>query len=158
MSGGTFVYDGHPHQATATATGVNGEALAPISITYNRSAEAPTNGGSYDVVATFAAAGNYALKSANATIVIGQAAANLTFGALTFSYDGHLHAANVSATGVNGEALGPITVTYSGQPTAPTHGGSYAVVASCAEKHELRRRLGVVDSDDRSGGTDREGR
>ena len=59
VSSAQHIYDGPPHPAAATATGVNGAVLGPVTFTYNGSRTAPVNAGTYDVVATFAGDVNY---------------------------------------------------------------------------------------------------
>jgi uncharacterized repeat protein (TIGR03803 family) len=68
--GGTFVYDGAPHAAAATATGVAGEDLGPVAVTYNGSAAAPTEPASYNVGATYSGSANYEAATATASLVI----------------------------------------------------------------------------------------
>ncbi|MBI3409371.1 MAG: hypothetical protein HY040_13605 [Planctomycetes bacterium] len=132
VDGGTFNYDGQTHEATASATGVNGEDLGPVDITYNGSPDAPLNAGSYSVVASFAGDDNYNAATQTATLTILKADPTLTVDAGTFVYDGQTHEATASATGVNGEDLGLVSITYNGSPDAPFNAGSYAVVASFA--------------------------
>ena len=48
-------YDGKAHAATATVIGVLGENLGAAALTYNGKANVPQDGGSYAVVASFAA-------------------------------------------------------------------------------------------------------
>ena len=67
--GGTFTFDGQPHPATGTVTGVNGEDLGAPSFTYNGSASAPVGVGFYAVSATYAGDSNYEPASNNATSV-----------------------------------------------------------------------------------------
>jgi len=71
INGGTYSYDGDPHSATGEVLGVNKAYLGTPSFTYNGSSSAPVDAGTYAVVASYAAAGNYAASSANATLVIG---------------------------------------------------------------------------------------
>jgi len=71
--GGTITYDGLSHAIRATAIGVDG--TTPISgaftYTYNGSATAPVNPGSYTAIANFASSDpNYVSSSASTTITI----------------------------------------------------------------------------------------
>ena len=43
VTGGTFIYDGNPHPATGSVTGVNGSDLGTPTFTYNGSPGAPVN-------------------------------------------------------------------------------------------------------------------
>jgi uncharacterized repeat protein (TIGR01451 family) len=74
VTGGTFTYDGSPHAATASATGVGGATLTPVTITYNGSSSAPVNAGTYSVLAEFAGDANYASATATASLTIAKAA------------------------------------------------------------------------------------
>ncbi len=71
--GGTILWDGNPHPATATVVGIDGVTppAGTIVITYNGSTTPPVNGGSYSVVATFTSAdSNYANATATTKITI----------------------------------------------------------------------------------------
>jgi hypothetical protein len=114
LTGGTFTYDGQPHAATASVTGVGGVALTPVSVTYNGSTAVPVSAGSYNVVATFAGDANHASASATATITIGQAVATLSWNApAAIGYGTPLGAPQLNAT-----ASVPGTFAYS--PAAGT--------------------------------------
>jgi Concanavalin A-like lectin/glucanases superfamily/MBG domain (YGX type)/Bacterial Ig-like domain (group 3)/IPT/TIG domain/MBG domain len=78
-AGGTFTYDGQPHPATGSVTGLNGMSIGTPSFTYNGSAQPPVAAGSYAVVASFAGNANYEPASASATIAIGKASVVLTW-------------------------------------------------------------------------------
>ena len=73
----TFVYDGQPHPASGTVTGLGGEMLGPLTFTYNDSPEPPVDPGTYAVVASFEGNTNYEAASANAVITILPAPAGL---------------------------------------------------------------------------------
>lgn len=123
-------YDGHPHAASASATGVQGEPLGPITITYDGQSDPPVSAGSYTVVASLAAGGNYTAATATRTLVIGKATPVISVTGGTYEYDGQPHAAVASAVGVTGEDLGPVSLTYNGAAAAPVNGGTYAVIAA----------------------------
>ena len=64
-TGGSFVYNGNPHGGAGSATGGKGESLVATlsytgtgATTYGPSATAPTNAGTYQVVAHTAGDGN----------------------------------------------------------------------------------------------------
>ena len=132
VTGGTFTYDGQPHAATGTVTGVDGAILAPATLTYNGSTTVPVNAGTYEVVATFAGDANYEAASATATLTIGKATPTVSATGGIFTYDGQPHAATGSATGIGGATLSPLTFAYNGSADVPVNAGSYAVVASFA--------------------------
>ena len=99
VTGGTFTYDGQPHAASASATGVGGTALTPVAVTYNGSSATPVAAGSYAVEATFAGDATHAPASATATITIGKAAVSLTWGPpAPITYGTALGAAQLAAT------------------------------------------------------------
>ena len=131
-TGGTFTYDGNPHPAGGSVTGVGGAVLGPLAFTYNGAAEAPRNAGTYEVVASFAGNSNYNAASGGATITIAKAAATVTVTGGSFTYDGAAHPATGTVTGVGGATLGPLAFTYNGLEAAPVSAGSYAVVGSYA--------------------------
>ncbi len=68
--GGTFTFDGNPHPATGSVTGVLGEDLGTPTFTYNGGTAAPVAVGTYTVVASFAGNANYLPDSATVTITI----------------------------------------------------------------------------------------
>ena len=63
----TYVYDGQPHPALGTVTGVAGEDLGPLTFAYS-SSTAPVEPGTYAVTASYAGSLNY--RSAHATAAI----------------------------------------------------------------------------------------
>jgi sugar lactone lactonase YvrE len=75
-------YDGTPRAASA----ISDPPGLTITLTYNGSPIPPTNAGSYQVVATAGDADHFG--SSTGTLTIAHAAAQVTFGALTFAYDG----------------------------------------------------------------------
>ena len=116
----TPTFDGSPKPVSVTTT----PAGVPVEVLYAGSATAPTNAGSYSVVATVNSA-NYT-GSASGTLTIAPATATVTLGNLAATYDGTAKAATVT-TSPAGLA---VTVTYNGFETAPAVAGSYDVVAT----------------------------
>jgi hypothetical protein len=83
ITGGTFTYDGQPHPATVTATGVFGESLTDgLSVSYsgnaNGSAGAPVGAGTYSASVQFAGNDNYEAGTASAVIIISRAPLTVT--------------------------------------------------------------------------------
>ena len=116
-------YDGTPKSATATT---DPAGLGVVTITYDGSATAPTNAGSYAVAANLDNA-NYTAPEATGTLVINKAPATINLSNLIQTYDG----TPKSATATTDPAgLGVVTITYDGSTTAPTNAGSYAVAAN----------------------------
>jgi hypothetical protein len=100
----TFTYDGEAHPAVATATGVAGEPLGPLTITYNGNAASPIDPGTYEAVASFAGDDNYAPASATAVITIVPAPAGLSglVAAYGFNEGGGTIAGDASGRGHEG--------------------------------------------------------
>ena len=71
-------YDGNPKAVTVTTSPAN---LSGVSVTYNGSATAPTNAGSYAVVASLANP-NYSAPNATGTLVIDPAGQTIAFPAI----------------------------------------------------------------------------
>ncbi len=94
VMGGTFEYDGLAHPATVMVTGVDGEVLLPVTITYNGSVEAPVSVGVYAVVAAFGGDGNYESVTGVGSIVINPVAPE------TSTLSGHVYR-DVSGNGLN---------------------------------------------------------
>ncbi|HEU5108154.1 MAG TPA: MBG domain-containing protein, partial [Micromonosporaceae bacterium] len=133
LAGGSFVYDGQPHAATASATGVGGVELSPISVTYDGGAAAPVDAGAYVVAATFEGDAYHAARTVTASLTISPAVPTIAIGGGPFVYDGQPHAASVTVTGVGGETLpAAVSLTYAGSTLAPTGVGTYPVQASVA--------------------------
>lgn len=113
-------YDGAAKAVTATTTPVG----LMVNLTYDGSAVAPTNAGSYTVVGTVADA-NYE-GSATSTLVIGKAVAAVTLGDLNQPHDGTPKCATVSTTPSGLLA----TLTYDGSADCPSAVASYTVVGT----------------------------
>jgi hypothetical protein len=73
VNGGSFTYDGQPHAASGSVTGVAGATLEPLTFTYNGVSNAPVNAGVYATIGSFAGDANYEAASGTATITIGKA-------------------------------------------------------------------------------------
>jgi hypothetical protein len=117
-------YNGSPMAATVTTTPAG---LGTVTITYNGSATAPVNAGSYAVVATLTN-DDYQAAPASGTLVIAKATATITVGT-EFVYDGTPKQSSITTAPAG---LTVVTVTYSqnGRPvTNPTEVGVYQVLA-----------------------------
>ncbi|HEY5839427.1 MAG TPA: MBG domain-containing protein [Pyrinomonadaceae bacterium] len=115
-------YNGTPRPATATTTPAG---LAGVSITYTGSATAPTNVGSYSVIASLTN-DNYT-GNATGTLVIAKAAATIALSNLNQTYNGSPRPATATTTPAG---LSGVSITYNGSATAPINAGSYSVVAA----------------------------
>ena len=87
VSGGNFIYDGLPHPATGSVTGVNGESLGTPTFTYSytdndgnvvTSSNPPIEPGYYTVTASFAGNNDYNPAVGTATIMIAFEVRSLT--------------------------------------------------------------------------------
>ena len=109
MADASYVYDGLPHPAIATVTGVGGETLGPLTFTYNGAALAPVEPGSYTVLASYAGSVNYQPASATATITITAAPPGLTglVAAYAFEEGAGLFTGDASGRGHGGRQKRP---------------------------------------------------
>jgi hypothetical protein len=141
--GGTVLYDGNPHPATAAATGVGGANVSGnFAFTYTPpgDAAAPINAGTYGVTVNFTSADpNYANASGSGSVIINQAGSTTTVSVGNATYNGSPHGGTASAIGAGGLNQS-LTVTYAGRngtiypatTTAPTNAGDYTASASFA--------------------------
>lgn len=139
VTGGTHTYDGQPHSASGSVTGVGGVTLSSPTFTYNGSSAVPVNAGSYEVVASFAGDANYQAASATATIVIGQAAPTLSWSEPASIVYGTV----LSAVQLNASSSVPGTFAY-----APAAGTTFVV-----GNHPLSATFTPADSTNYSNGT-----
>jgi hypothetical protein len=120
LSGTNQTYNGSARTVTASTTP---SGLAAF-ITYNGASTAPTNAGSYTVVATVNDA-NYQ-GSTTSTLTVSQASASVSFSGLSQTYDGTARTVTAATSPTNL----PVTITYDGASSAPTNAGTYTVVAT----------------------------
>lgn len=123
LSGLNPTYDGTPKAPIVTTT----PAGLAVSLTYDASSQAPTNAGTYAIVATITEPGY--TGGASGTLVIGKAAATVTLADLTKTYDG----TPKPATATTSPSGLTVNFTYNGSATAPTNVGSYAVVGTISD-------------------------
>jgi MBG domain len=116
-------YGGSPiHVSVATSP----VGLTGVHVTYDGSATAPTNAGTYAVLASLENA-NYEAADASGMLVVAKAHATLALAGLNQTYDGLPREVTVTTDPLG---LPGVSVTYDGSATAPTNAGSYAVVAT----------------------------
>src|SRR5262249_4517570 len=89
-----------------------------------------TNAGAYSVHWAFAGDANYNAAAGDATVALAKANATLHVSGAHATYDGQAHGATATATGVNGEDLGPVALRYNGGAALPVGAGYYAVHAA----------------------------
>jgi uncharacterized repeat protein (TIGR01451 family) len=128
------VYDGTPRLVTATTT----PAGLAVSLSYDGSATAPTNAGSYNVVATITEPGYSG--SASGTLVVSKKVETVTLSSLSATYDGNPHA----ATATTSPDTVAVAITYDGSATAPTNAGSYSVVATVTDANHTGSASGTL--------------
>jgi RHS repeat-associated protein len=123
ITGGTFVYDGNTHPATATVTGVLNDTLTPVAVSYNPGGNGPPlDVGAYTATATFAGDHNYNPAGSSAGITITAAPTSLALSAPTVTYgqDG-LVSVTVSNTSTAPVPTGNVTLSVdSGTPLSGT--------------------------------------
>ena len=129
VTGGDFVYDGQPHAASASATGILDESLGDVVLTYS-SGEAPINAGHHVVTASYPGSANYESAEVDAAIDIARAVPIVAVTGGSFNYDGVDHGATATVTGVLGEDLGTAAITYSPGGAVPHDAGQYMAIAS----------------------------
>jgi rhamnogalacturonan endolyase len=117
------VYDGLPKPVSVVTI----PAGLPVTVTYDGSSSAPTDAGSYAIVATVLHP--HFIGGASDTLVVAKATPTIVLGQLAQTYDGAPKPVTATVT----PAGLPVTVTYDGGATAPIGVGSYAVVATVNE-------------------------
>jgi hypothetical protein len=127
-------FDGTAKNVTATTT----PAGKTVTFTYDGSATAPINAGSYAVVATINDV-NFQ-GSATGTLIIAKATATVTLGSLTQTFTGT--ARNATATTV--PAGKTVTFTYNGSATAPIQVGTYTVVGTISDPNYAGSATGTL--------------
>ena len=134
LAGLVQTYDGSARSVTAVTT----PGGLSVNLTYAGSATAPTNVGSYAIVATISDT-NYQ-GSASGTLVVGKATATVALSNLAQTYDGSARSvtANVTPAGLT------LNLTYAGNATAPIDAGSYAVVATVTDANYTGAASGTL--------------
>jgi RHS repeat-associated protein len=142
-------YNAQPYsQAAATVTGVGDVLIADGTVTFTyyphgsttALASAPTDAGTYDVIANFSGDADYGSAQSNAaTFAIGQATPAVTLNAPGETYNAQPYSqATATVSGIGGVTLtnGAVTLTYyvhgstTALASAPTNAGMYDVVAN----------------------------
>jgi len=127
-------FDGTQKVLSATTSPVG----ISVAVTYNGLNSAPSEPGSYAVVAAVID-GNYQ-GTATGTLVISKKHVAVTLGNLSQTYDGTARAVSVTTN----PAGKTVTVTYGGSSTAPTNAGSYAVVATVVDTNYQGTATGTL--------------
>lgn len=133
VTAGTVPFDGATHGATASVSGVGGEPLGPVVITYDGGAVPPVDAGAYAVAASFAGDANHTPVSAGGSLVITPVMPVVQIGGGVHVFDGLPHPATGTVTGVAGVVLGSPVFTYTpGGQAVPQAPGIYSAVGSYA--------------------------
>ncbi len=121
-----------PVMATTVPTGL------PVALAYDGRSTAPTNAGSYPVVATITDPGY--TGTAAATLTITKAAATVALSNIAQVSDGSPKPVTVLTvpTGI------PVTVTYNGSATPPSAIGVYSVTATITDPNYLGSATGAL--------------
>jgi Subtilase family/MBG domain len=134
LSNLSATYDGTPKQVTATT---NPPGLA-VTYTYNGNATPPTAAGSYSVVGSINDP-KY-IGSQGGTLVVAKAAAKVTLGSLSITYDSTPKTPSVvtSPPGLS------VAFTYDDSTTVPSAAGSYSVVATVNDPNYAGSQAGTL--------------
>ncbi|WP_460613126.1 MBG domain-containing protein [Hymenobacter seoulensis] len=142
VSGYTGTYDGNPHGASGTATGINGTSLGSMLDLGEQFTAVP--GGT--AIWTFNGGRNYHNQSGSVSILLSKATATVAFNeaSLNQTYNGTLRNALAQVTGATGTST--FTYTYDGTSTAPTDvkTGGYQVVATLVNNNYAGSATGVL--------------
>ena len=129
IAGGPFTFDGQAHPAAVTMRGVGGDPLSPDNVLYDGGPDAPVQGGSHTVTASYSGDANYEAATGDGTLVINKATPIMSLADVTVTYDGHPQGVAATVAGVAGGSLTPVVVTYNGSTTTPTDAGTYTADA-----------------------------
>jgi hypothetical protein len=128
-------FDGTPQAVTVTTTPAG---LPGVAITYGGSATAPTNAGSYSVIASLTNA-NYTAPNATGTLAIAKGGSTTVVNVANANLDGLPHGATASVTGAGGlnQALSVVyagtgSTVYPASSSAPVNAGTYSASATFA--------------------------
>lgn len=128
-------FDGTPRAVSVATVPVG----LDVTVTYDGSASAPVNAGSYDVVATVVD-DNYS-GSAAGTLVVEQASVvDIQIGNTVQVYDGSPKTVSVTT---DPAGLG-FVVTYDGDPAAPVNAGNYDVVVTIDEQNYVGSAMATL--------------
>lgn len=116
LSGLSATYDGMPKGATVTLT----PSVSGLSVTYNGSGTAPTDAGSYAVLATLSNA-DYQASPASGALVISKLGATATAGSATMDFGNAVPSIPCTVTGLLTSDAGSVTCATS-VPSVTTAG------------------------------------
>jgi hypothetical protein len=137
--GESFTYDGNPHPATVSVTGVGGLNLTPAPVYSCGHVPVDVTDSGCTASYTYAGDANHNGSSDSKTYTISKAGSTTTVSVSDATYDGLPHGGAATVTGIGGLSQS-LTVTYAGiygtvygpSTTPPTNAGSYSASASFA--------------------------
>ncbi|MBS0266882.1 MAG: hypothetical protein JSS02_33455 [Planctomycetes bacterium] len=123
LTGFKVTYDATAHTATGSATGVNGEALDGMDL----SLSTHTNAGYYNNQWYFTdTTGNYRDATGWVGTTIGRATATITVIPANATFDGKIHMAQGTVTGVDGVALAGLDLSTTAHTSARSYYDTWA--------------------------------
>lgn len=138
ISGNAFTYNGTAQGPTAVVTDPDDNPIegAEVTLLYMGttsmgeryiSATAPTNAGSYTVIATYAGDATHDCAAAVACFTIAKADVSITVSDATVTYDAGAHGLTATATIADGaiDVSDQLVMRYAGKDTEPTDAGTY---------------------------------
>lgn len=138
ISGNAFTYNGTPQGPTAVVTDPSGNPIEGAELTFlymgttsmgerYMSATAPTNAGSYTVIATYAGDATHDCAATVARFTIAKADVSITVDDATVIYDAGAHGLTATATFASGtiDVSDQLVMRYGGKDTEPTDAGTY---------------------------------
>lgn len=138
ISGNAFTYNGTSQGPTAAVTDPSGNPIEGAELTFLYmgttsmgeryiSSTAPTNAGSYTVIATYAGDATHDCAAAVARFTIAKADVSITVDDATVIYDAGAHGLTATATFASGtiDVSDQLVMRYGGKDTEPTDAGTY---------------------------------
>ena len=142
ITGDTFTYNGTAQGPTAVVTDPDDNPIEGAEVTFlymgttsmgerYMSATAPTNAGSYTVIATYAGDATHDCAAAVARFTIAKADASITVNDATVTYNGAAQGLTATATIADGtiDVSDQLVMRYGGKDAAPTDAGTYKTFA-----------------------------
>ena len=138
ITGDSFTYNAAPQGPTAVVTDPSGNPIEGAELTYCYmgttsmgeryiSSTAPTNAGSYTLIASYAGDTMHECAFATARFTIAKADVSITVNDATAIYDGGAHGLTATATFAGGtiDVSDQLVMRYGGKDAEPTDAGTY---------------------------------
>jgi hypothetical protein len=134
VSADPVIFDGHAHDVSGAAVGVDGATVAgAFTYLYSPGSVAPAAAGVYAVSAKFTSADpNYADAESGAALTVSPVTPLLVMQDRVFSYDNQPHGMSAGVVGIDGKAVaGTLTYTYApGGVALPVSPGVYTAIGT----------------------------